>query len=67
MDGSEYWTEEEYEAAGGANATEFVPGCCTIGNFSSDMRSFTGRRAVNIRMLTDVSLTLDVQVLLNGT
>jgi len=67
MDGSEYWTEEEYEAAGGATATEFAPGCCTIGNFSSDMSSFTGRGAVNIRMLTDVSLTLDVQVLLNGT
>lgn len=66
MDGSEYWTEAEYEAAGGANATEFAPECCTIGNFSSDMSSFTGRGAVDIRMLTDVSLTLDVQVRSNS-
>jgi hypothetical protein len=66
MDGSEYWTEAEYEAAGGANATELAPECCTIGNFSSDMSSFTGRGAVNIRMLTDVSLTLDVQVRSNS-
>lgn len=57
-----YPTEDEYAAAGGTSASVLEPECCASGNFSGDMRTWSGTGKFALRWVNDASANLSIAV-----